>query len=372
MIAYADKYGASIRPVYAISPAHANTSVLEAWFSLARQMRADSAISYHHAVGSRQLLKAQQALKNNPSYSANDVGTLNASKTTIVPREQVKFHTSRKERALHEIEVYNTDERNQKIDAPTPVFAFDTVTLISHNLTENEKDVLCRLGSKSLKDGFLVELLSDDYFRQWMRLSYQTEVEEWFNYLLKFTTGLEEVARFDKACQKIMDKLLHIAVKSMQNRKKDSVSFEVDFQEFIRSDAFVDICRSFLPKSLVDLFPGCVVLCLCLNRMMTAWLKMALLESRKKRSPWLFLKDQKNNLTPNEQNNEVNRFVGWAIFSSLKRILKKKASGKDSSKAKASDRDHRALLMSMMVHARDIDDKYTSEYYEEKNYAINT
>ena len=91
--------------------------------------------------------------------------------------------------------------------------------------------------------------------------------------------GLEEVARCDKACQKIMDKLLHIAVKSMQNRKKDNVSFEVDFQEFIRSDAFVDICRSFLPKSLVDLFPGCVVLCLCLNRMMTAWLKMALLES---------------------------------------------------------------------------------------------
>ena len=129
-------------------------------------MQADSAISYHHAVGSRQLLKAQQALKNNPSYSANDVGTLNASKTTIGPREQVKFHTSRKERALHKIEVYNTDERNQKIDAPTPVFAFDTVTLISHNLTENEKDVLCWLGSKSLKDGFLVELLSDDYFRQ--------------------------------------------------------------------------------------------------------------------------------------------------------------------------------------------------------------
>ena len=144
-------------------------------------MRADSAISYHHAVGSRQLFKAQQALKNNPSYSANDVGTLNASKTTIGPREQVKFRTSRKGRALHKIEVYNTDERNQKV---TPMFAFDTVTLVSHNLTENEKDILCRLGSKSLKDGFLVELLSDDYFCQWMRLSYQTEVEEWFNYLL--------------------------------------------------------------------------------------------------------------------------------------------------------------------------------------------
>ena len=85
----------------------------------------------------------------------------------------------------------------------------------------------------------------------------------------------------------------------------------------------------------------------------------------------MFLKDQKNNLTPNEQNNEVNRFVGWAVFSSLKRILKKKASGKDSSKAKASDRDHRALLMSMMVRARDIDDEYTSKYYDSNMSLLN-
>ena len=77
-------------------------------------------------------------------------------------------------------------------------------------------------------------------------------------HLLKYTTGLEEVSRFDKACQKIIDKILHIAVRSMQYRKQDKVSFEIDFQQSIRSDVFVDICHGFLPKPLVDLFPGCV------------------------------------------------------------------------------------------------------------------
>ena len=100
-----------------------------------------------------------------------------------------------------------------------------------------------------------------------MHLSYQNEVEEWFNNLLKYTMGPEEVSRFDKVCQNIMEKILHIAVRSMQMhyRKKDKVLFEVDSQQFICSDLFVGICHGFFPKPLVDLFPGCVVLCLCLN-----------------------------------------------------------------------------------------------------------
>ena len=94
-------------------------------------MRADSAILYHYAAGNRQLLKAQQALENNPSYSDNNVGTLNACKTTVGPREQVKIHTSQKERVLREITVSNTDERDHKSNAPTPVFSSDTVTLVA-------------------------------------------------------------------------------------------------------------------------------------------------------------------------------------------------------------------------------------------------
>ena len=137
--------------------------------------------------------------------------------------------------------------------------------------------------SEPLKHGFLIELLSDDCFHQWMRLSYQTEVEEWFNNLLKYTTIPEEVSRFDKACQTIMDKILHIAVRSMQYRKQGKVSFEVDFQLFICSYVFVNICHHFLPKPLVDVFPGCIVLCLCLNQVITAWLKMSLIESRNNR-----------------------------------------------------------------------------------------
>ena len=39
--------------------------------------------------------------------------------------------------------VYNTDEINHKVDVHTPVISSDTITLVSPNVTDNEKNILC-------------------------------------------------------------------------------------------------------------------------------------------------------------------------------------------------------------------------------------
>ena len=51
VIEYAESHPALIPKFNALSVTHSNTSVLEAWFSLVRNMKLDSAINYGTAVG---------------------------------------------------------------------------------------------------------------------------------------------------------------------------------------------------------------------------------------------------------------------------------------------------------------------------------
>jgi len=59
---------------------------------------------------------------------------------------------------------------------------------------------------------------------------------------------------------------------------------------------------------------------LSLSRLHSKWLKGALVYTRMKKNPELFRRKTNTNLTGVEENNEVNRFLGWAIFSSMKRF----------------------------------------------------
>ncbi|KAL7537399.1 hypothetical protein ACHAXR_010210 [Thalassiosira sp. AJA248-18] len=77
----------SIQKVYGVSPAHSNSSILEAWFSAVRNSNQDSGTSYAAFVGNRDMFKAQQALKNNKMYSADDLGDTSVGKM-IGPRSQ--------------------------------------------------------------------------------------------------------------------------------------------------------------------------------------------------------------------------------------------------------------------------------------------
>ena len=55
----------SMRKVYAVNPAHSNSSILEAWFSAVRNTKSDSTPSYAHFVANRDMKKANadRALK---------------------------------------------------------------------------------------------------------------------------------------------------------------------------------------------------------------------------------------------------------------------------------------------------------------------
>ena len=80
----------------AVSPAHSNTSIIEAWFSLVQKQRMDDAVNYPSFVGNRKMLKANKTLKNNNMYSEKDIGELTSGRI-IGPRELIKFHQQRKE-----------------------------------------------------------------------------------------------------------------------------------------------------------------------------------------------------------------------------------------------------------------------------------
>ena len=85
-------------------------------------------------------------------------------------------------------------------------------------------------------------------------------------------------------------KLLDIMVKSLEQHTNDQISFEYELYGFHCSEEFALICWSILPGRLADSQPGCVMLCLSLARMHSAWLKDALFDIHRERNPELFQK----------------------------------------------------------------------------------
>ena len=64
VIKFAEENECTIPKFHGISVAHSNTSVLEAWFSLVRNMRLDSATSYGSAVGNKEMRNACSLISN--------------------------------------------------------------------------------------------------------------------------------------------------------------------------------------------------------------------------------------------------------------------------------------------------------------------
>ena len=73
-----------------------NTSVLEAWFSLVRQIKLDSATSYPTAVSTRQM-KSASALAMNGMYSEEQAGQF-AKEDTMIGPDQVINTTAKKKK----------------------------------------------------------------------------------------------------------------------------------------------------------------------------------------------------------------------------------------------------------------------------------
>ncbi|KAL7490678.1 hypothetical protein ACHAWT_000225 [Skeletonema menzelii] len=159
---------------------------------------------------------------------------------------------------------------------------------------------------------------------------------------------------FDLACQRIMDKLLRITADLMTKRHSLTISFEAQMHNFFKSTDYDDICTAHLPASLSESHPGCMLIGLMLSKLYKDWLTSALQSARQKRNPELFTRKQTSNLSEADQNNEVNSFVGWSIFSALKRYAE------DSEEENESKR----LLLSMIMLEEDADEEYMAKYYD--------
>jgi len=336
-----------------INPAHSNSSNIEAWFSYVRGMKADSATSYAALVSSKDMLKATQAtlsLKNNKMYSSAELGEIEEG-NTIGPKELVRYHSNREEKA-EEMVVTREITYHEWI---TPAFSTDVdrCTLLS-SLSEFEHETLELLLKKKLPNGYLAALLDEDIFRQRIRLALNTPIASWFERLINDTIEPDELKQFDKACQRMQDKIFEITVKSFENRKKkDDTSYEYDLHQFHLSDDFDALCQA-LPCSLVDNRAGCVMIFISLSRMQNEWMRDALEKSRKSRNPELFHNTSNTTMTACEENSEVNRFIGWAVFSTLKKFPA------DTS----SNEKLRTVLCSMFLRGREMNDEYISKYYD--------
>ena len=143
---------------------------------------------------------------------------------------------------------------------------------------------------------------------------------------------------------------------ALMRRKSKGVSYEYDLYMYHRSEEFRLLCQSSLPGQLAESHPGCVALCLSLSRMHTIWLREALIESQKKLNPGRFRKETTRELSIVEEHNEVNRFLGWAIYSVMEKLKKQKDC--------INNRACRQLLSNMLLRSRQMDDEYVEKYYD--------
>ena len=88
----------SIQKFHCVSPAHLNSSPIEAWFSSVRAGNGrDSAVQYAATVGGKETTRSDLTLRNNPMYSSGDVGSIERG-NYIGPTQLIKYHESREQR----------------------------------------------------------------------------------------------------------------------------------------------------------------------------------------------------------------------------------------------------------------------------------
>lgn len=350
---------------YALSPAHANSSVIEAWFSLVRSSGGDSATGYAAFVKNVQMRNAHKAvLEGNNMYSADDVGDISSGEEVDIrdfirqqkQREKEKdlrlsqFEESRKDVPIHACNAFSinvNDAHYHDRRYPEP--------------SESELEALKRLTDTHLPSGYMDQLTKEDLFHQWLRLSIENETEAWFKELLQLTGDADGSTSFDLACQSIMNKLLRITAEVMKKRKNPTVSFEARMHNFFKSTEYDNICTAHLPPTLSGFHPGCMLLGMMLSKVFKDWLTSALQSVWKKKYKGLLEKNDTSTLSAADENNEVNNFVGWSIFSALKRYVE------DSEEKNESKR----LLLSMMLMEEDLDEEYMEQYYDTKISMVN-
>ena len=130
----------------------------------------------------------------------------------------------------------------------------------------------------------------------------------------------------NKLCQQIMTHCLKIMIASIKTRRKtEYTSYKIKVWIFLCSKRFRKIAETTLAKSMhvAKYCQGCLVIAMCLNRTMERMTRESMTAALMHHSPELFKRPVGNDLSPAEKNGEVNRFMGWSIFSAQQKFEQK-------------------------------------------------
>ncbi|KAL9184884.1 hypothetical protein ACHAXT_002661 [Thalassiosira profunda] len=213
--------------------------------------------------------------------------------------------------------------------------------------------------SKRLKDGYASYLMENDLFRQFIHVSYDSEVWPWFQSFLEDTLRPEISLQFDDACRAIMDRLFEFSKDTLYNRKNRLAdSWEYRWYQLLISEEFAEICWTRLPTDAMK-HTGAAwpMLAFVLADILRKWIVDATRSARARVNPELFARDTKIDLSDEELNSETNRFIGWAIKSCIDKRRK-------TDPALYQNDECYQLLASMVCYEKDVSDDYIAERYD--------
>ena len=143
------------------------------------------------------------------------------------------------------------------------VLIFFAKELDTFQLKSFEQDVFYRWFEMKLEKGFMNQMLEDEYFEQWIRLTVADFT--WFDSILEMARTIDCQIKFENCCPAIMTEYLKLFLKAVQERKSKSDSYEFDVYQFLCSNRLVNITKHYLPAAQATVRHCCFMLALSLG-----------------------------------------------------------------------------------------------------------
>ena len=289
---------------------HGNTSSLEAWFSCMRGNNCNTIQTYRSGAGAVDASNAITFLQNNKAYDASDIANEEADKmlSTGVFQSVEKHRQKYLDNWLAAIDEEKKNNNDQSV--------LPYGTEFYGGASRKGIELFNKLCSKKPKGHFVYIIAAEEQFRQWVRLSFQSPEQVWFDAMIKFSE--EDNKKFDQSCQLLLRKIFNFTLQYLQQTQNACSCLELELYNFIASKEFVDSCKN-LPSSMQPHRQiCCVALLLSLSRLHSVWIYDLLSHNEKLNNT--------NGVTEAnvDVSGEVVNFVGWAISDLLKQLRGKK------------------------------------------------
>jgi hypothetical protein len=348
---------------------HSNSSSIESVFALVRNMRRDTPQGF---VSSASVQNSTDAIRlmakfSKASYESGDVPDEDSPSKSFVGRKD----DQRLQKLREYMEVYNKRRASRSMGMPDFFETTDTTKLSSaYNklLQEIKQKVLPLIAF----DGFLGGvLLKDDDFVETMKSSFFTQNEEWYYNLWNLDAGEER--SFNATCSLIMSLLFQRLFEASQTSKKAALNSSYHYLVYKmmqdRNGESWKSLQNLLPVCLWLQSPPICLLIMHLSDVLLTWVRDAMLQQaalklsevkkvelqQQKAKYGDYVAAQDNLREHAELIQNVQRFVGWAVFS-----LRRKLENQMSDNEEKID-----ILDSMTVYHHEVvdDEEYMSLYY---------